>query len=67
MNLLSSVSSVHEPIYCLKLSKGYIHQGDHTPTRLKAETFRLYFIICEKEQVDMSAERPGYSCVLDVS
>ncbi len=30
--------------------KGYIHQGDHTPTCLKAETLRLYFIICGKQQ-----------------
>lgn len=28
--------------------KGYVHQGDHAPARLQAETFGLYFTVCGK-------------------
>lgn len=34
----------------LNEQEGYIHQGNHTPTRLKAEPFSLYFTICNKKR-----------------
>lgn len=38
--------------------KGYIHQGDHTPTCLQAETLCcLYFTICLKAQLGVKSDQ----------
>lgn len=33
--------------------KGYIHQGNHTPTCFQAESIRLYITVCGKGQLGM--------------